>query len=197
MFRGSRGSTCRAPHPAAPAEPGRTTQTQGPWSGLGPDTGNWAVGFTVTFPLMDFAALRARRDIGSGNERTGDRPRLEQINVGVEGAMERARASLGGARRRRRRTRRSQIAAARDAAQQATRATRPASARSPKWPKPNACSHRPKSTTPWRGSTVWRALLGVAAAQGDSRPFLAEEQVAEPMRLVLAALRRPSPSSSR
>ncbi len=42
----------------------------GPWSGLGPDTGNWAVGFTVTFPLMDFAALRARKEIEAGNERT-------------------------------------------------------------------------------------------------------------------------------
>ena len=31
--------------------------------GLAPQRGNWAVGFTVTFPLLDQPILRARREI--------------------------------------------------------------------------------------------------------------------------------------
>jgi outer membrane protein TolC len=37
--------------------------------GLGLDRGNWAVGLTATFPLMDFASLHAQKQIAAANER--------------------------------------------------------------------------------------------------------------------------------
>src|SRR5262249_22749528 len=45
--------------------------------GLLPDTPNWAVGISASFPLFDIFALRARRDAEASNE-TAERARYEQ-----------------------------------------------------------------------------------------------------------------------
>ena len=142
----------------------------GPWSGLGPDTGNWAVGFTVTFPLMDFAALRARKDIEAGNERT-ETARLEQINVELKGQLERARASLEGARAVAQNTP-VQLSAARDSEQQAMARYKAGLSTAIELADAERLLTQAEMDDAIARLNVWRALLGVAVAQGDLEPIL-------------------------
>ncbi len=67
------------------------------FSGFGPNTGNWAVGFSVMFPVFDFAGLRARRESEVHNERA-EAARFEQVVRELEGQRNRAVALYRGAR---------------------------------------------------------------------------------------------------
>jgi outer membrane protein TolC len=66
-------------------------------NGLGPDRSNWAVGVTVTFPLFDIFAIRARRAVEVANERA-EAARYDQALQDLTGQLRKAQASLDGAR---------------------------------------------------------------------------------------------------
>jgi outer membrane protein len=66
-------------------------------TGLAPDVPNWGVGLTVTFPLLELPALRARREIERQKERA-ESARYEQVVQALSADGERAKASLDAAR---------------------------------------------------------------------------------------------------
>lgn len=81
---------------------GTGAQTNGQFlgglNGLAPDRSNWAAGFSVTFPLFDFASLRERKRIEAANE-SAESARYDEIVQQLTGEVERAKARVEGARR--------------------------------------------------------------------------------------------------
>src|SRR5262249_34172800 len=66
--------------------------------GLHPDTGNWASGITLTFPLLDVFEIRARRAVEAGNE-AAERSRYEQTLQQLKAQYARVQAQVTAARR--------------------------------------------------------------------------------------------------
>lgn len=67
-------------------------------NGLLPNTGNWAAGLTVTFPIFDFFGLRARKKVESNLESV-EQARREQLIQTLKGQYARAQALIDGAER--------------------------------------------------------------------------------------------------
>ena len=171
----SRASICRARRmPAAPARR-PTARSWAALNGLAPSTQNYALGFTVTFPVIDLRrAARARgRAIGQHPRRGRARPPDRGRPAGPVERRGRRSSKARAAYRRQHPGARSPAARAAVAASRPP-ATSPDSATSTKWPKRSACSPRPKSTTRWPGWASGAGCWQVAAAAGDIQPFLAE-----------------------
>lgn len=64
-------------------------------NGLLPNTGNWATGLTVTFPVFDFFGLRARKRVETKQTEV-ERARREQIVQTLKGQQARAQALIDG-----------------------------------------------------------------------------------------------------
>jgi outer membrane protein TolC len=147
--------------------------TGGAFSGFGPNIQNWAVGMTVTFPAMDFASIRARREIEKHN-RLSESARYQQILAELNARLDRANANLIAAHR---------IAAQLPAQLEAAEASeRQAAARYRAGLSTLvevADAQRLLTDTQIESAlarlNIWRAQLGVMVAQGDVSPFL--EQV--------------------
>ncbi len=65
-------------------------------NGLGPNFQNWGVGFTATFPLFEFPAIRARRSAEAARLEA-ERGRYEQVLVDLKARSGRAEAAYEGA----------------------------------------------------------------------------------------------------
>ena len=65
--------------------------------GLFPDTPNWALGLTFTFPVFDLFNVRARRQIEAGNEAV-ERARYDQLLDTLKTEAVRARTQIESAR---------------------------------------------------------------------------------------------------
>jgi outer membrane protein TolC len=65
--------------------------------GLNFDTPNWAVGFTATFPLLDYFSLRERTHIEAQNERA-ERATYDRVVRELSTQAAQAQAELEGAR---------------------------------------------------------------------------------------------------
>lgn len=81
---------------------GSGARVSGPFPGGGrglyPDHGNWAVGFTATFPILDYKALRARKEVEV--QRQGrEQARRELVEREISGRVAQAQAQFDGARR--------------------------------------------------------------------------------------------------
>ncbi len=142
----------------------------GPGSGLYPDTGNWAIGFTVTFPVMDFASIRARKEIEAGNERA-ETARLEQARVELRGQLDRARALVEGARAIARNTP-VQLDAAREAERQAVARYKAGLSTAIEVAEAERLLTQTEIDDALARLNIWRALLASAAASGDLEPLL-------------------------
>ena len=92
--------------------------TGGPASGLGPNIYNWGIGFSVTFPVMDYASLRARKQAEAARSQT-ETARLDLQRTNLNAEIEKA-ASRQNAARRIAQTTPLQLEAARAAQTQAT-----------------------------------------------------------------------------
>lgn len=140
------------------------------YSGVGPNTGNWAIGFSVMFPLFDFAGLRVRRDVEAHNERA-ESARLDQVVRELKGQHDRAAASLEGAR---------QIAAhiplqlksARDTEQQASARYRSGLGTAIEVADAQRLLMQSEIDDALAKLNVWRAMLAIAAASGNLDDFL-------------------------
>lgn len=139
--------------------------------GLGPNIGNWAVGLTVYFPAFDLASLRARQQIELHQERS-QAARYEKILQDLNGEREKARAQLEGARRVAQQTP-VQLDAARAAEQQATARYKAGLGAVIEVAEAQRLLTQAEIDDSLAKLNVWRALLAVAAAQGDLQPFLA------------------------
>ncbi len=144
----------------------------GGFNGLAPNTQNYAVGFTVTFPLFDLPAIRARQAEQSATIRA-ETARYQQIATDLQAQWNRAVAGLEGSRRVAANTP-VQVTAARTALQQATARYQAELATIDQVAEAQRLLTQAEIDDALARLSVWRNLLGVAAAAGDIQPFLAE-----------------------
>ena len=146
-------------------------RTGGAASGLGPNIQNWALGATVTFPAFDWFSLRSKKEIEAHNELSAS-ARYDQVLQDLNGQSAKARAVLDGARRIVQNTP-IQLEAARVAEQQATARYRAGLGNITEVAEAQRLLTQAEIDDSLARLGVWRALLGLAAAEGDLTPFLA------------------------
>lgn len=139
-------------------------------SGLGPNFQNWALGMSATFPIMDFKLLREKKEIEVHNERA-ESARSERIERELNGQLERAKAQLGGARRGAEMMP-IQLKAAHDALEQASARYKSGLGALLEVAEAQRLLTQTEMDDALANLNIWRAMLAVAAAQGDLQPFL-------------------------
>lgn len=145
--------------------------TGGGFSGLGPSVQNWAVGVTATFAALDLPAIRAREQAQACRERAAE-AEYQRILLDLRIQLDQARAKLKGARRIAQNTPIA-LGAARSAEQQASARYRTGLSNVTDVADAERLLTQAEIDDSLARLGVWRALLGVAAAQGDLQPFLA------------------------
>jgi outer membrane protein TolC len=145
-------------------------KTLGGLSGLGPNIHNWGIGLGVTFPLFDLPAIKAQREI-AGFQEHAETARYEQAQQDLSAALARARAELEGARRVAQNTP-VQLEAARDAERQATARYKSGLGTLIEVADVQRLVTQAEIDDSMARLNIWRAMLGVAVAEGDLEPFL-------------------------
>ena len=141
-------------------------------NGLAPSVPNYALGFTVTFPVLDLPATHAREAAQAATVRA-QTARYQQIAADLRAQWNAAVARLDGARKVAANTP-IQIRAARDAAQQAEARYRSGLGTIDAVAEAQRLQTQAEIDDALARLTVWRALLEIATAAGDIRPFLDE-----------------------
>jgi outer membrane protein len=141
-------------------------------NGLAPNFQNYALGFSITFPIFDLPAVRAREAAQNATIRS-QAARSEQIAVDLRAQWNRAVATLNGARRIAANTP-VQASAARTAAQQATARYQAGLGNIDEVAEAQRLLTQAEIDDVLARLSVWRGLLGIAAAAGDIQPFVAE-----------------------
>jgi len=144
----------------------------GSLNGLAPNVQNYAVGFSVTFPVFDFASLRAR-EAGQSAAIRAENARARQIAVDLMARWNVAVANLEGSRRVAANTP-VQVSAARAATQQATARYQSGLGTIDQVAEAQRLLTQAEIDDALARLGVWRGLLGLATAAGDIQPFLAE-----------------------
>ncbi len=144
--------------------------TGGAASGLGPNIQNWGIGLSVTFSVFELASIRARKEIESYHERT-EAARYDQVIQDIVGQIEKANATLAGARRVAQNTP-IQLQAARDTEQQASARYKTGLGNIVEVAEAQRILTQAEIDDALAKLGVWRALLGVSAASGDVQPFV-------------------------
>jgi len=149
-----------------------TRTNMGGLNGLAPSTQDYALGVTVTFPVMDRASNRAR-EAGQSAEIRAETARYQQIATDLKARWSVAVATLAGARNVAANTP-VQVTAARAATDQATTRYRSGLGNIDEVAEAQRLLTQAEIDDALARLGVWRALLGVATAAGDLQPFLAE-----------------------
>jgi outer membrane protein TolC len=144
--------------------------TGGALTGLGPNIHNWAAGLTVTFPLADWPALRARQN-AEAHRHASETARYQQVVAELAARFQKAQAALEGARRVAAQAP-ALLEAARAAEQQATSRYRAGLGTLVEVADATRLLAQAESGDALARLNVWLALLGVAAARGDLAPLL-------------------------
>jgi outer membrane protein TolC len=144
--------------------------TGGAFSGLAPNTGNWALGMTVTFPLLDLPSIRARKEVQLHREKS-ETAQYDRILQDLGGQLEKAQAQYRGSRRVAENTP-IQLEAARAAEQQATARYNSGLGNIVEVAEAQRLLAQAEIDDSLARLAVWRALLAIAATQGDLEPFL-------------------------
>jgi len=145
-------------------------------TGLWPEVSNWAVGLNISLPALEIVPLHIRRDIESHRERA-EAARYEQTLRELKSEMEKAEVGLQAARRIAENTP-VQLEAARGAEQQANARYRAGLGTIVEVADSERLLTQAEIDDALAGLNVWRALLEVAAADGDLDPFLREAATA-------------------
>jgi outer membrane protein len=141
-------------------------------NGLAPNVQNYALGFTVNFPVFDLPAIQAREAAQAATVRA-QTARYQQIAADLRAEWNRAVATLQGARKIAANTP-VQVAAARAASQQATARYQSGLGNIDEVAEAERLLTQAEIDDEIARLAVWRGLLGIAAAAGDIQPFLAE-----------------------
>ena len=141
-------------------------------NGLVPTTQDYALGFSVTFPVFDFASIRAREAEQSATIRA-ETARREQIATDLKARWNVAVATLGGARNVAANAP-VEVAAARAATDQATARYQSGLGNIDEVAEAQRLLTQAEIDDALARLGIWRALLGIAAAAGDLQPFVAE-----------------------
>jgi outer membrane protein TolC len=142
----------------------------GGFNGLAPDTQNYALGFSVTFPALDFASIRARKEGGLAALHA-ETARYRQVTTELTAQFNSAAAALDGARRVAANTP-VQVSAADAATQQATARYRAGLGTIVEVADAQRLFTQAQIDDALARLNVWRALLRVEAVAGDIQPFL-------------------------
>jgi outer membrane protein len=140
-------------------------------NGLAPNTQNYALGFSVTFPIFDLPSIRAKQNAQSANIRV-ETARYQQISTDLTARWNTANAMLNGARRVAANTP-AQLAAADAATRQATARYEAGLGAVVELADAQRLLTQAQIDDALARLSVWRALLSVAAAAGDIQQFLA------------------------
>jgi outer membrane protein len=139
-------------------------------SGLAPDTFNWAAGIEITFSAFDFFVLREEKKVQEQNIQA-ERARYAKTIDDVSVAIEQAKATLAGARQVAANTP-VELSAAKVSEQQQQARYRSGLATVVDVSSAEAVLAQAEGDDAIARLSVWRAELGLAAAQGDLEPFL-------------------------
>jgi outer membrane protein len=139
--------------------------------GLAPDTQNYALGFTVTFPVFDLPSIRAR-EAGQSATIRAETARYQQITTDLTARWNAAVAALDGSRRIAANTP-VEVSAATTANQQATARYQAGLGTIVEVADTQRLLTQAEIDDALARLGVWRALLAVATAAGDIQPFLA------------------------
>ena len=145
-------------------------QFRGGLNGVVPDTPNYAVGMSVTFPAFDFFTIRARRRVEEGNEGV-ERARLEQTTQGLKGQYARAQALIDGALRIAQETP-NQLRSAQEAETLTRERYKYGLATVTEVAEAQRLLAQAEIDNAVARLNVWRALLVAARLQGDLKSFL-------------------------
>lgn len=146
--------------------------TGGAASGLGPNIQNWAVGMNVTFPAFDLPSIRARKEVEHYHE-LAEAARYDGVIQNLNGEMEKATATLAGARRVAQNTP-IQLEAARATEQQAAARYKAGLGTIVEVAEAQRILTQAEIDDALARLSVWRAMLAVAVAEGDLAPYLEE-----------------------
>jgi outer membrane protein TolC len=141
-------------------------------NGLAPSVQDYALGFTVSFPVADLPAVRAREAAQSAAVRA-QAARSQQIATDLRAQWNIAVATVQGARRIAANTP-VQVSAARAAADQATARYKSGLGNIDEVAEAQRLLTQAEIDDALARLGVWRGLLAVATAAGDIRPFVAE-----------------------
>jgi outer membrane protein TolC len=146
--------------------------TGGAASGLGPNIQNWAVGMNVTFPAFDLPSIRARKEVEHYRE-LAESARYNLVLQNLNGEIEKAKATLAGARRIAQNTP-IQLEAARATEQQAAARYKAGLNTIVEVAEAQRILTQAEIDDALARLSVWRAMLAAAAAEGDLAPYLDE-----------------------
>lgn len=139
-------------------------------NGLAPNTQNYALGFNVTFPLLDYAGIRAKKAGQSAAIQT-ETARSAQITTDLTSRWNVAIATLEGSRKIAANTP-VQVSAAQENNQQATARYQAGLGTIVEVADAQRLLAQSQIDDALSRLSVWRALLGVSAARGDIQTFL-------------------------
>jgi outer membrane protein len=139
-------------------------------AGLAPDTFNWAAGVQVTFSAFDYFGVHEQKKVQQANVQA-EQARYSQAIDDISVAAEQARATLAGARQVAANTP-IELKAARTSEQQQQARYRSGLATVVDVAAAEGVLAQAEGDDAIARLSVWRAELGVAAAQGDLGPFL-------------------------
>jgi outer membrane protein TolC len=141
------------------------------FNGLAPDTQNYALGFSVTFPVFELPSIRAR-EAGQSATIRAETARYQQITTDLTARWNAALAALDGSRRVAANTP-VEVSAATTANQQATARYQAGLGTIVEVADAQRLLTQAEIDDALARLGVWRSLLGVATAAGDVQPFLA------------------------
>ena len=141
-------------------------------SGVVPNVGNWGLGMTVTFPLLDLPGIRAKRE-AEAQHLAAETARRELLAREIDTRRRQAQAQLEAARKIAALTPAIRASAV-DAWKQSTARYQAGLAPLPDVIEAQRLLTQAETDEALSRLNVWRAKLALAAAQGDLDPFLAE-----------------------
>jgi outer membrane protein len=139
-------------------------------NGLAPDTQNYALGFSVTFPALDFVSVHAREAAQSATIRA-ETARYQQISTELTAQWNAALATVSGSRAVAMNTP-VQVTSANATVQQATARYQSGLGTILEVADAQRLLTQAQIDDALARLNVWRALLRVAATSGDIQPFL-------------------------
>jgi outer membrane protein TolC len=139
-------------------------------NGLAPNFYNWGVGFSVTFPILDYAATRARQAEQAANIRT-EEGRYRLVITDLETRRNRALAAVRAAREMAQLAP-AQLEAARMAESQAQARYKSGLATLVEVADAQRTLAQAEIDDGLARLAVWRALLALRSAEGDLEPFV-------------------------
>src|SRR3989454_11343096 len=143
-------------------------------NGLAPDVQNYALGFSVTFPIFDLPSIRAKQAGQSATFRA-ETARYQQVTTDLTARWNQAAAILNGSQKIAAETP-VQVSAANAATQQATARYQSGLGNIIDVADAQRLLTQAEIDDALARLGVWRSLLGVAIARGDIQPFITEAE---------------------